>query len=283
MRTGEQYLESIRDGRRVMCGGEFIDDLTTHPKTRGYAHAVAAFYDLHNDPEHAEYLTYVDDDGVRRYVGHGPADARVDPRAERAFRHVGDQLPLVDGIAWAAGGHARNTQVLLQADRHRPNPPCMVHPRRGTVELGQVKFADKRLEWNVPPILHRVDAYVLRRAEPARYLGRLPIRNGAVARLLREQVLGTRILRAEAAFAAEVGPLVPLIRAGNGETRTAHHVVRTNVVAGEVSWTHLRAVGALVVRGLTDAVPRTLWELAPPHKSMPAREDDQPPVVLVTG
>ena len=33
IRTGEQYLESLRDGRRVLCGGEMIDDLTTHPKT----------------------------------------------------------------------------------------------------------------------------------------------------------------------------------------------------------------------------------------------------------
>ena len=35
IRTGQQFLESIRDGRRVLCGGEMIDDLTTHPKTRG--------------------------------------------------------------------------------------------------------------------------------------------------------------------------------------------------------------------------------------------------------
>ena len=66
IRTGKQYLESVRDGRRVMCGGELIDDITTHPKTRGYAEQVAAFYDLHNDPEHQDALTYVDEDGVRR-------------------------------------------------------------------------------------------------------------------------------------------------------------------------------------------------------------------------
>ena len=52
LRTGKEYLESVRDGRRVLCGGEWIDDITTHPKTRGYAHQVAAFYDLHLDPEH---------------------------------------------------------------------------------------------------------------------------------------------------------------------------------------------------------------------------------------
>lgn len=66
LRTGKEYLESIRDRRRVPCGGEWIDDITAHPKTRGYAHQVAAFYDLHLDPEHREQLTFTGKAGVRR-------------------------------------------------------------------------------------------------------------------------------------------------------------------------------------------------------------------------
>ena len=65
IRTGEQFLESIRDGRRVLCGGEMIDDLTTHPKTRGYAQALAEYYDMHHDPEHQDAMTFVDEDGER--------------------------------------------------------------------------------------------------------------------------------------------------------------------------------------------------------------------------
>ena len=65
IRTGEQFLESIRDGRRVLCGGEMIDDLTTHPKTRGYAHAIAEYYDMHHDPEHQDVMTFVDENGER--------------------------------------------------------------------------------------------------------------------------------------------------------------------------------------------------------------------------
>lgn len=65
IRTGEQFLESIRDGRRVLCGGEMIDDLTTHPKTRGYAHAIAEYYDMHHDPRHRDVLTFVDEHGER--------------------------------------------------------------------------------------------------------------------------------------------------------------------------------------------------------------------------
>jgi len=66
MRTGAQYLESIRDGRRILCEGEYIEDLTTHPKTADYTKAIAAFYDLHHDPKHQEHVTFIDDNGVRR-------------------------------------------------------------------------------------------------------------------------------------------------------------------------------------------------------------------------
>jgi aromatic ring hydroxylase len=67
MRTGEQYLESLRDGRRVFYNGEYVDDLTTHPATRGYAESVARYYDTHNDPALQDELTFVDpEDGVRR-------------------------------------------------------------------------------------------------------------------------------------------------------------------------------------------------------------------------
>ncbi|MGZ4323343.1 MAG: 4-hydroxyphenylacetate 3-hydroxylase N-terminal domain-containing protein, partial [Solirubrobacteraceae bacterium] len=65
IRTGQQFLESIRDGRRVLCAGEMIDDLTTHPKTRGYAQAVAEYYDMHHDPEHQDVMTFVDENGER--------------------------------------------------------------------------------------------------------------------------------------------------------------------------------------------------------------------------
>ena len=65
IRTGEQYLDSIRDGRRVLCAGEMIDDLTTHPKTRGYAQAIAEYYDMHHDPRYADAMTFVDEDGER--------------------------------------------------------------------------------------------------------------------------------------------------------------------------------------------------------------------------
>lgn len=66
MRSGKEYLESLRDGRTVYVGGELIEDITTHPKTRGYAQAIAEYYDLHLDPEHQDIATFIDDNGERQ-------------------------------------------------------------------------------------------------------------------------------------------------------------------------------------------------------------------------
>ena len=49
--TGKEYLESIRDGRRVYVGSEQVDDVTTHPAFRNAAHSFAAIYDRKRAPE----------------------------------------------------------------------------------------------------------------------------------------------------------------------------------------------------------------------------------------
>ncbi|UFX47586.1 4-hydroxyphenylacetate 3-hydroxylase [Bradyrhizobium sp. 41S5] len=63
MRSGAEYLASLRDGRRVYVGGELIEDVTSHPMTKGYANAIAEYYDLHLDPKNQDIATFVDDEG----------------------------------------------------------------------------------------------------------------------------------------------------------------------------------------------------------------------------
>ena len=77
MKTGAEYIESLRDGRRVYVGGELIDDVTIHPKTRGYAAAIAEYYDLHHRPEHQDVLTFVDADDERACIGSSPGPKRT--------------------------------------------------------------------------------------------------------------------------------------------------------------------------------------------------------------
>src|SRR3546814_7470748 len=93
MRTGKEYLDSLNDGRVVWVGNEKVDNVATHPLTRGYAQRVAEFYDLHHRPEFQEELTFVDTDGVRRsrqWEDHSPKEGlRIKRRyAETILREV---------------------------------------------------------------------------------------------------------------------------------------------------------------------------------------------------
>jgi 4-hydroxyphenylacetate 3-monooxygenase len=48
--TGEQYLESLRDGREIWIYGERVKDVTEHPGFRNSARMVARLYDALHDP-----------------------------------------------------------------------------------------------------------------------------------------------------------------------------------------------------------------------------------------
>lgn len=57
MRTGSEYREALRDGRRVWVLGEGpVEDVTTHPATRPMVEEYAAWYDRRRDPEWRDVL-----------------------------------------------------------------------------------------------------------------------------------------------------------------------------------------------------------------------------------
>ena len=57
MRTGAQYREALRDGRKVWVMGEGpVADVTTHPATRAMVEEYVAWYDRHFDPAWQETL-----------------------------------------------------------------------------------------------------------------------------------------------------------------------------------------------------------------------------------
>ena len=55
--TGNDYLESLRDGREVWIYGERVADVTTHPAFRNQARMVARLYDSVHQPEMKQILT----------------------------------------------------------------------------------------------------------------------------------------------------------------------------------------------------------------------------------
>ena len=58
LRTGAEYLESLRDGRQVFVDGECVKDVTTHPAFREAARSVARLYDIAAAPENRELMTF---------------------------------------------------------------------------------------------------------------------------------------------------------------------------------------------------------------------------------
>src|SRR5882762_11436824 len=46
LKSGNEHLESLRDGRVVYIGAERVDDVTTHPAFRNAARSIAAIFDL---------------------------------------------------------------------------------------------------------------------------------------------------------------------------------------------------------------------------------------------
>jgi 4-hydroxyphenylacetate 3-monooxygenase len=67
--TGEQYKESLRDGRRVIdSNGQEIQDVTTHPHLKRAIDHLAKIYDSQFDEETRDVMTYVDPSDGERYA-----------------------------------------------------------------------------------------------------------------------------------------------------------------------------------------------------------------------
>ncbi len=78
LRTPQQYIDSLRDGRTVYYRGERVADVTTHPELGVGARHAALEYASTQDPAHADLTTYTDATGARssRYwkLPEGPDD-----------------------------------------------------------------------------------------------------------------------------------------------------------------------------------------------------------------
>jgi aromatic ring hydroxylase len=88
MRTGAEYREALRDGRRIWVIGEgAIEDVTRHPATRAVVDEYVAWYDRHFDPAWQDIvLTPPDAAGHRVPVGYiVPRNAADLARMGRCF------------------------------------------------------------------------------------------------------------------------------------------------------------------------------------------------------
>ena len=58
VRTGQQYLDSLRDGRHVYLDGQQVTDVVDHPAYRNAVRTIAGLYDYQAAPENLDRMTF---------------------------------------------------------------------------------------------------------------------------------------------------------------------------------------------------------------------------------
>ncbi len=101
IRTGQQYRDSIRDGRQVWINGERVHDVTAHPMFKPLVDIRARIYDMAHEADHAASLTYRDKIGDPCAVGTKLPLSAQDWHAKRAAVNV--VLDEIGGIVTRVG------------------------------------------------------------------------------------------------------------------------------------------------------------------------------------
>jgi len=90
LKTPQQYIDSLRDGRVTYWDGERIDDITTHPRFKVPIAVTAKDYD-YDSPEYGASRRYTAEDGSEAHriyeIPHNEKDlqARVDMMGHSAI------------------------------------------------------------------------------------------------------------------------------------------------------------------------------------------------------
>src|SRR3979409_226417 len=101
IRTGNQYLDSIRDGREVYINGERVKDVTQHSMMKPLIDIRARIYDMQHEASSRELLAY-------RQDGEWNAVANKLPRVQTDWwdkrRATDTVLDAIGGVGPRAGG-----------------------------------------------------------------------------------------------------------------------------------------------------------------------------------
>jgi aromatic ring hydroxylase len=132
MRTGADYREALRDGRRIWIVGEgLVEDVTTHPATRAMVDEYAAWYDRHFDPAWQDIvLAPPGDGGARTPWGF------VVPRSAPELRGMGRCFSATTFLSAGnithtpAYGHLIALGLLDVVQQLHVSPEQVVHARR---------------------------------------------------------------------------------------------------------------------------------------------------------
>jgi 4-hydroxyphenylacetate 3-monooxygenase len=119
MRSGSEYLRSLKDGRRVFVDGERVADVTAHPAFREAARSVARLFDIAADPAQRERMTFASPKtGEPVWRAYQIPRSHADMRARRLFSETWAEATFglmgrtPDHVASFFAGYAAAPQVL---------------------------------------------------------------------------------------------------------------------------------------------------------------------------
>ena len=167
--------------------------------------------------------------------------------------------------------------MLLEGQPHAGRRGQDVLKRCRKVVVHKAQATGQLLDGDAPGLVHGVGGDRVSLAQNWR-----PIRGILLQELLLDALAGfpgkevfrTGVQGAEAAFAAQLPPLVPAVLAGDVKQQAPHHLVRLDLVAQQVSRAQLGAVGTLVAGRLADPMHGRLGFPKPRGEGMVAGKHD---------
>jgi 4-hydroxyphenylacetate 3-monooxygenase len=126
MRTGDEYLRSLNDGRRVFVDGELVKDVTTHPAFRQAARSIATLYDIAARPDLRERMTFTSPKtGMPVHRAWQIPQNHADLRARRLFSETWAEATFglmgraPDHVAGFFSGYAANPKFFASAGQQQ--------------------------------------------------------------------------------------------------------------------------------------------------------------------
>ena len=135
VRTGKQYVEGLRDHRRIYINGEVVHDVTKYPPLQGVIQELAALYDRQHEQGFKELLTYRSSDPAERRSGEPVSTSFLIPTTledvERRVRSERARAELTNGMMgrlpdYMSRLRSRDAGTLL---RSLPRPHAPIAPR----------------------------------------------------------------------------------------------------------------------------------------------------------
>ncbi|MGH6771776.1 MAG: 4-hydroxyphenylacetate 3-hydroxylase family protein [Xanthobacteraceae bacterium] len=207
MRSGQDYLKSLKDGRHIVLDGETVADVTAHPALREAAHSLARLYDIAATPDCRETMTFASPKTgqpvLRAYqIPHSHADLAARRRfsetwAEATFGLMGRTL---DHVAGFLCGFAATPRLFAAAGQKFADNVTAFYERARDEHL-YLAYAI------VPPQIDRSKP-AHKQSDPALYAGVVKERDDGIV-ISGAQQLATGAIYSDYLYLSCIHPLQP--------------------------------------------------------------------------